>query len=266
MRVAHAVRDTATMLGRNLRHIRRYPTLTFMVVAMPIVFLLLFVDVFGATLGRGLGPLARDRAAYANYVTPAIILLTVASGSTATAISIATDMTEGIIDRFRAMAIWHPAVLAGHVLGSLIQTLLAVLIVIAAAVLIGFRPTAGALDWLAAAGVLAMVTLALTWLAVALGLAARSVEAASNTPMFLMLLPFLGSGFVPTASMPAGLRQFATYQPFTSFTDTLRALLIGGPIGGHAAVAGAWSAGIALAGYLWAVARYSRGAASAASA
>ncbi|HSS12069.1 MAG TPA: ABC transporter permease, partial [Acidimicrobiales bacterium] len=123
MTALHAGRDTATMVRRHLRHMRRYPALTFMLVFLPIVFLLLFVDVFGSTLGNGLGGLTGGRAAYANYVTPAIILLTVASGSTATAISIATDMTEGIIDRFRTMAIWRPAVLAGHVLGSMIQTL-----------------------------------------------------------------------------------------------------------------------------------------------
>ena len=260
MTASHAARDTATMVARRLRHMRRYPALIFMLIMLPVVFLLLFVDVFGATLGNGLPRPAGGRAGYANYVTPAIILLTVASGATGTAISVATDMTEGIIDRFRTMAIWRPSVLAGHVLGSMIQTLLAVVVVIAVAVLIGFRPDAGALGWLAAVGVLAMITLALTWLAVALGLVAKSVETASNTPMFLMLLPFLGSGFVPTGSMPAGLRLFAANQPFTAVTDTLRGLLTGGAIGNHAAIAAAWCAGIALAGYGWAVARYNRGA------
>jgi len=255
-------RDTATMVRRNLRHMRRYPALTFMLVLLPVVFLLLFVDVFGTTLGDGLGRTAGGRAAYANYVTPAILLLTVASGATATAISVATDMTEGIIDRFRTMAIWRPAVLAGHVLASMVQTLLAVVVVLAVAVLVGFRPTAGALRWLGAVGVLAMITLALTWLSVALGLVARSVEAASNTPTFLMLLPFLGSGFVPTTSMPPGVRLFATYQPFTAFTDTLRGLLTGGAVGRPAAVTAAWCAAIGVAGYVWAVARYDRGPAA----
>ncbi|MGI8753646.1 MAG: ABC transporter permease [Acidimicrobiales bacterium] len=261
MTAAHAMEDTITMVRRKLRHMQRYPALTLMLVMLPVVFLLLFVDVFGTTLGNGLGRVAGGRGAYANYVTPAIILLTVASASTATAISVATDMTEGIIDRFRTMAIWRPAVLAGHVLGSMIQTLLAVLVVIAVAVAVGFRPAAGALEWLAAAGVLAMITLALTWLAVALGLVAKCVETASNTPMSLMLLPFLGSGFVPTGSMPSGLRQFATYQPFTSFTDTLRGLLTAGSIGNQALVTAAWCAAIAIAGYVWALARYNRGAA-----
>jgi ABC-2 type transport system permease protein len=187
----------------------------------------------------------------------------VASSSTATAIGVATDMTEGIIDRFRTMAIWRPSVLAGHVLGSMIQTLLSVAVVIGVALLVGFRPTAGALGWLATVGFLAMITVALTWLGVALGVVAKTVGTASNTPMFLILLVFLGSGFVPTASMPTGLRQFATYQPFTALTGTVHGLLTSGPIGDHALVSAAWCAGIAVAGYLWAVARYNRGPAAA---
>jgi ABC-2 type transport system permease protein len=264
MTAADAARDTATMVRRNLRHMQRYPALAVMLVLLPVVFLLLFVVVFGSTLGDGLGGATGGRAAYVNYVTPAIILITVASGATATAISVAADMTEGIIDRFRTMAIWRPSVLAGHVLGSMIQTLVASVVVVAVAVLVGFRPRAGTLQWLATLGVLAMITLALTWLSVALGLVARNVETASNTPMFLLLLPFLGSGFVPTRSMPAGLRLFATYQPFTAFTDTLRGLLTGGAVGHPAAVSAAWCVAITVAGYLWAVGRYNRGPATAA--
>ena len=267
MTASYAARDTATLLRRRLRHIRRYPSLTLFLVGIPVVFLLLFVYVFGATLGKGLGAgitrPAGGRSAYATYVAPAIILLTVASAATATAISVATDMTEGIVDRFRTMAIWRPAVLASHVVGSMIQTLIAVVVVIAVALGVGFRPHAGPLAWLAAVGVLAMINLALTWLGVALGAVAKSVQTASNTPMFLLLLPFLGSGFVPTASMPAGLRQFATYQPFTAFTDTLRALWSGGPIGDHAAASVAWCAGITVVGFVWALSRYDRGPAAA---
>lgn len=263
MTASHAARDTATLLRRRLRHIRRYPSLTLFLVGIPVVFMLLFVYVFGAILGKGIGEgitgQAGGRSAYATYVAPAIILLTVASAATATAMSVATDMTEGIIDRFRTMAIWRPAVLASHVLGSMIQTLIAVLVVIAVALGIGFRPHAGPLAWVGSVGMLAMINLAFTWLGVALGVVAKNVETASNTPMFLLLLPFLGSGFVPTASMPVGLRQFATYQPFTAFTDTLRALWTGGPIGDHAAVSAAWCAGIAVIGFVWAVARYNRG-------
>jgi ABC-2 type transport system permease protein len=149
-------------------------------------------------------------------------------------------------------------VLTGHVIGSLLQTLAVLVLVAGVALAIGFRSHASALDWLAAAGVLALFAFALIWLSAALGLAAKSVETASNTPMFLTLLPFLSSGFVPTATLPAGLRQFAEYEPFTPATQAVRGLLTGGPVAGHAIAAIAWSAGIALASYLWAVRLYSR--------
>jgi len=165
-------------------------------------------------------------------------------------------MTGGIIDRFRTMSIARAAVLVGHVVGSLLQTFVVLALVLGVALAMGFRPTAGPLAWLASAGVLALFALALIWLSAALGLAAKSVETASNTPMFLTLLPFLSSGFVPTKTMPDGLRQFAEYQPFTSVTQTLRGLLTNAPIGMHAIVAIAWSAGIALVSYLWAIRLY----------
>jgi len=248
--LSYTVSDSATMLRRNLRHMRRYPSLTLMLVGLPIILLLLFVYVFG-TLGAGLGGVSGGRAAYANYVAPGIILLTVAAAAQGTAISVAMDMTEGIIARFRTMAIARASVLTGHVLGSLIQTMLSLAVVVAVAVGVGFRPTAGPLAWLVTA-------FALIWLSVALGLAAKSVETASNSPMFLMLLPFLGSGFVPTQSMPTGLRWFAQYQPFTPITETVRHLLLGGPVARDAIASAAWCAGIALFGYLWAKRLYAR--------
>jgi ABC-2 type transport system permease protein len=250
--VALAVTDSATMLRRNLRHMRRYPTVPLLITGMPVVFLLLFVYVFGATLGAGLGHPGAGRAAYAGYVAPGILVLTVASAAQGTALSVAMDMAEGIMARFRTMAICRPAVLAGHVLGSLIQAMLCCAVVTGAALLVGFRPAPGPARWLAAAGLLALASFALTWLSVALGLVSKSVEAASNLPMFLLLLPFLGSGFVPVATMPAGLRAFAEYQPFTPITETLRALLTGTPAGRNPALALAWCAALTLAGYLWA--------------
>jgi ABC-2 type transport system permease protein len=253
-----AVTDSATMLRRSLRHMQRYPSMTLLILGMPVVLLLLFVYVFGGTLGAGLGGVAGSRAVYVNYVTPGIILLTVAAAAQATAISVAMDMTEGIIARFRTMAIARSSVLTGHVLGSMIQSMLSVVVVIGIAVLIGFRPTATLTEWVAAAGIIAMISFALIWLSVALGLVSKSVETASNLPMFLLLLPFLGSGFVPTDSMPAGVRWFAEYQPFTPVTETLRGLLLGTPIGNSAIIAVAWCAGIALFGYLWARRLYIR--------
>jgi ABC-2 type transport system permease protein len=257
--LAYTLADSRTMLRRNLKHQLRYPSLTLMLAGMPIVFLLLFVYIFGGQLGTGLGGHgAVGRDAYLTYVVPGILIITVASAALGTAISVATDMTGGIIDRFRTMAISRGAVLTGHVIGSLLQTLAVLGLVLGISLAIGFRSQANGLEWLATAGVLALFAFALIWLSAALGMAAKSVETASNTPMFLTLLPFLSSAFVPTASMPAGLRQFAEYEPFTPVTQTVRALLSGGPIAAHAIPAIAWSAAIALASYLWAVRLYNR--------
>ena len=248
--LSYATRDSITMLRRNLRHMQRYPSLTIMLLAQPIVFLLLFVYVFGGTLGDGIGG-AGGRAEYVGYVTPAILLITVSSAALGTAISVAMDMTEGIINRFRTMSISRASVLTGHVVGTLIQTALGLVVVTGVTLLVGFRPTAGFVEWVAAAAVLLLLTLALTWLSVALGLAAKSVETASNTPMVFMLFPFLGSGFVPTDSMPAWLRWFAEYQPFTPVIETVRGLLLGTPIGNSGVLAVGWCVALTAIGYVW---------------
>ncbi|MCW2503295.1 MAG: putative transporter permease protein [Actinomycetia bacterium] len=254
----YPVRDSATMLRRNLKRMRRYPSMTVLLAGMPVVFLLLFVYVFGGTLGAGLGGPAGGRAEYLTYVVPGILLMAIAAAAQGTAISVAMDMTEGIIARFRTMAIARSSVLTGHVLGSVIQSMLSLGIVLVVAVALGFRSSAGVLNWAAAIGVLAMTAFALVWFSVALGLVSKSVETASNLPMPLTLLPLLGSGFVPTSSMPAGLRQFAEYQPFTPIIETLRGLLTGSPHGADALAAIAWCAGIAVVGYLWARKLYTR--------
>jgi ABC-2 type transport system permease protein len=256
--ISFAARDSATMLRRNLRHTLRYPSMTLMLAGMPVVFLLIFVYVFGGTLGAGLGGASGGRAEYVNYVTPGIVLMTIAGAATGTAVSVAMDVTEGIVARFRTMAISRASVLTGHVVGSVIQTLLSMAIVFGVALLIGFRPTAGPVEWIETIGMLTLLVLSLTWLSVALGLVSKTVESASNAPMPLMLLPFLGSGFVPTESMPTGLRWFAEYQPFTPVIDTLRGLLLGTPIGNSAILATAWCAGITLVGYLWAKKLFNR--------
>ena len=256
--MTYAVRDSATMLGRNLKHLRRYPSLTIMLVAQPVVILLLFVYVFGGTMGAGLPGGAtgttggEGRAAYLGYVTPAILVMTVASIALSTAIYIAKDATEGIIDRFKTMPIAKASVLTGHVLAAVLQTAAAVVVVLAVTLALGFRPDAGVVGGLGAAGLVLLLTLALTWLCLALGLAAGSVETASNSPMFLMLLPFLSSGFVPTESMPAGLAWIAEHQPFTPIIDTLRACLDGTSPGSAAWWAVGWCVVIAVASYAWA--------------
>jgi ABC-2 type transport system permease protein len=256
--LTYAISDSTTMLRRQLKRALRYPGLTLFLVVIPIVFLLLFVYVFGGTLGDGLGEASGGRAAYVNYVVPGILLMTLATGATLTAVSVSMDMTEGIVARFRTMAIARVSVLTGHVLGSLIQAMVAMTIVLGVALLVGFRPNATVVEWLAAAGLLATITFAFTWLSVAMGLVSKTVESASNLPQPLVFLPFLGSGFVPTDSMPAWLRWFADYQPFTPFMETVRGLLLGTAIGSQAIVSVAWAAGIALVGYLWAKKLYNR--------
>jgi ABC-2 type transport system permease protein len=254
----YAIADSATMLRRSLRRMRRYPSLTFFIVGMPVVLLLLFVYVLGGTLGIGLGVAGGGREAYVLYITPAILLFTVAGTGQGTAISVAMDMSEGIIARFRTMAIARGSVLAGHVLGSVIQAMLASAVVAAVAVLMGFRPTTGPLEWVAAFGLLALTSLAVSWLCVALGLRADSVETASNLPLILILLFFFSSAFVPTGSMPGPLAWFAENQPFTPIIETLRGLLLGTPIGTSGPLAIAWCIVLATAGYLWARRLYER--------
>jgi ABC-2 type transport system permease protein len=253
--MTYALTDSATMLRRNLRRMQRNPGLTLFVAGIPIVVLLLFVYVFGGTLGAGLGS---DRGAYADYLAPGILLFTLVGGAQMTAIAVSMDKTEGIVARFKTMAVWRGSVLSGHVIASMIQSLLAVVLVLAVALAVGFRPHASVLEWLAAGGLVAFVTLALTWLTVGMGLVSKSVETASNLPMFLMLLPFLGSGFVPTDSMPAALRWFADHQPFTPINETLRGLLLGTHIGSDGIVALAWCAVLTAIGYVWSLRLYNR--------
>jgi len=225
MTAVRTLTDTTTMLRRNLRRMRRYPTIPY-IAGIPVFFLLLFVYVLGGTLGAGLGG-SGSRSDYIAYLTPGILLMTVAGAATGTAIAVAIDMTEGIIARFRTMAISRASVLAAHVIGSVIQTMLALAIVTGVALLIGFRSTTGPVEWLAAAGLLTLIAFAITWLGVALGMVADGVGSASNLPLPLLLLPFFGSGFVPTDSMPDPLRVFAENQPFTPMIETLRGLVLG---------------------------------------
>jgi ABC-2 type transport system permease protein len=252
--LSHTLTDTATLLRRNLRHTIRYPSMTLGSVFGPVIMLLLFVGVLGKTLGKGLA--GAHSGGYIGYIAPGIIITAVASGSMATAVAVCVDMTEGIVDRFRTMPISRVAILAAHVINSVVTTVVSTGSVILAAVLLGFRPHASALEWLAAAGLLLVLSVALTWLAVAMGLVSPTPEAASNAPMLIVFLPFVGSAFAPASSMPFGVRQFAEYQPFTPAIEAVRGLLTGAPIGDHAVVSLVWCAVIAAGGYAWAVAAF----------
>jgi ABC-2 type transport system permease protein len=247
--LAYAARDSATMTRRSLRHVLRYPVTLVVSVAVPVLLLLLFVGVFGA-LKASLG--AGAHGSYIDYVMPGIIVMTAAYGSSVTAQSVNRDSTEGIIARFRTMAISPVAVLNGHVASALARTLVSVALVIGVATGLGFRSDAGAGRWLAAAGLTALLVLALTWLALPFGLAARTAEGLSGFILIVQLLPFISSAFVPPGQMSGSVRWVAAHQPFTPVIDTLRGLLTGTPAGGSALAAVAWCAGLALAGYLWA--------------
>ena len=250
--------DSATMLRRNFLHAMRYPSMTLLVAAVPIIFYLIFVYIFGSTLGNGLPGSEGGREAYIAYVTPGVLLFAIVGGTQSTAITVSMDMTTGIISRFRTMSIPRGAVLAGHVIGSVVLTMLMLLAVFLVALITGFRPTTGPVEWLAAFGVLALVSFAFTWLSVGFGLVAKTVEAASNLPMPLILLPFVSSAFVPTDSMSGPVAWFAEHQPFTPIIETVRGLLLGTPIGSSWIVAIAWCVVIALGGYLWSLRLYSR--------
>ncbi|MDJ0383042.1 ABC transporter permease [Streptomyces sp. G-G2] len=259
--LSYAVSDSATMLRRNLKHALRYPSMTISVVVMPVLMLLLFNYVFGGALGSGIGTAPAGSGHYIDYIAPGIVLMAATSGAVSTAVGVCVDMTEGIVNRFRTMPISRASFLTGHVVGGVIQTLISVAVVLGIALLIGFRPTATPVEWLAVAGLLAGLVLALTWLSAAMGLLAKTPETASNMPMPLTFLPLLGSAIVPPDSMPTGMRWFAEYQPFTPFIETLRGLLMGTPIGHNGLIALAWCAGLTLAGYLWARSVFARDAA-----
>ena len=253
-----AFHDTTTMIGRELKHTRRFPLLLVGTIMVPVVMLLLFDYILGGPIGHGLGNAAHG-APYVDFLVPGILLMTVAASCGPTAINVNTDMTGGIIDRIRAMAVTRGALLAGHVGGSVVRTLAATIVVTGVALLVGFRPRASILDWFAVVGIVAAFSFALAWLSATLGLFAKSVAGANGSTLPIQfLLPFLSSTFVPADSMPAGVRWFAAHQPFTPVVESLRALLTGAPVGSTAYLALAWCAVIALAGYVWAQVAFHR--------
>ncbi|MFD6877192.1 MULTISPECIES: ABC transporter permease [unclassified Streptomyces] len=253
-----AVRDSATMLRRNLLHARRYPSLTLNLLLTPVMLLLLFVYIFGGVMSAGLGGGA-DRSAYIAYVVPGILLMTIGSTVIGAAVSVSTDMSEGIIARFRTMNIHRGSVLIGHVIGSVLQSVASVVLVGIVAVAIGFRSTdATVLEWLAAFGLIVLFALALTWIAVGMGMVSPNAEAASNSAMPLILLPLISSAFTPIDAMPGWFQPIAQYQPFTPAIETLRGLLLGTEIGHNGWLALAWSVALAALGYRWSTTSFKR--------
>ncbi|MFJ7199920.1 MULTISPECIES: ABC transporter permease [unclassified Streptomyces] len=254
-----AVRDSSTMLRRNLLHARRYPSLTLNLLLTPIMLLLLFVYIFGDVMSAGIGGGGADRSEYIAYLVPGLLLMTIGSTTIGTAVSVSNDMTEGIIARFRTMAIHRTSVITGHVIGSVLQSIASVVLVGAVGVAIGFRSTdATALEWLAAFGLLTLFALALTWIAVGMGMVSPNAEAASNNAMPLIFLPLISSTFVPVDAMPGWFQPIAEYQPFTPAIETLRGLLLGSEIGNNGWIAIGWCLALSALGYYWSKATFNR--------
>ncbi|MEV8634602.1 ABC transporter permease [Streptosporangium sp. NPDC051023] len=248
--ISASLADSTTMLRRNFRHTMRNPLTLFNAIIMPIFVMFLMVYVLGGAFSVGTN--------YVDYVTPGLIMMTIGYGVSSTAIAVSSDMTTGFINRLRVMDVSRAAVLNAHVIATMLRSLVAIAFIIGVAFLMGFRPSASFTEWLGVIGIVMLAVLAIGWLTVAFGLAAKTPESAGLAAVPLMLLPFLSSAFVPAGKMGAGARQFAEYQPFTPIIETLRGLLTGAPSAGSAIAAIAWCVGLTLIGYLWARASFTK--------
>ncbi|WP_283137404.1 ABC transporter permease [Rhizohabitans arisaemae] len=237
-RLYWAFSDSLTMIARSLRHITRNFELLFLTVVLPVFLLLLFVYVFGGVIDVG--------SAYVDYVVPGLILMCAGYGASMTTVTVAHDMVNGIVERFRSLPIVSSAMLTGHVVASLVRNMISVTLVVAVALLIGFGPTAGPLGWLAALGMIALYILAISWAAVALGLIAKTVEGANGFSFFILFIPYLSSAFVPAESLPSWLRPIAENQPITPTVEAVRGFLMGTPLGNSVWLSFAWCGGILL--------------------
>lgn len=244
-------RDMGVMLGRSMRHIFRSMDTIITVTIMPIALMLFFVYVLGGAIQTG-----TDN--YVNYLLPGILLMAIANSIGYTSYRLFTDVQRGIFERFHSMPIARSAALWGHVLTSLVSNAISIAVIILVALIMGFRSPAGVLPWLAVAGTLALFTLALTWVAVIPGLTAKSVDGAGIIAYPIHFLPLISSAFVPTKSMPSGIRAFAENQPVTAIVDALRALLSGQPVGNGIWIALAWCVGIMLVAYVFAMKVYKK--------
>ncbi|MBS2535146.1 ABC transporter permease [Catenulispora sp. NF23] len=246
-----ALGDSAIMLRRNFRHTVRNPVTVFNAILFPIVMMLMFVYVFGGAF--------KVPGSYVDYAVPGLIVMAITYGLGPTATSVNDDMTKGIINRFKTMDVSRGAVLTGHVVATTVRSVIAVGAIIGVGFAMGFRSHGSLLDWLGAIGLVLLLAFATSWLTVAMGLSAKSVESAGLATVPLIMLPFLSSAFVPASTMKTGVKQFAEYQPFTPIIETLRGLLSGGHVTtSHTVQALAWCVGFAVLGYLWAVSTFKK--------
>ncbi|QKW53282.1 ABC transporter permease [Streptomyces buecherae] len=248
--VSTALTDSAIMLRRNVKHNLRNPVTVFQAVLFPIVIMFMFVKVLGGGFSVG--------GDYIDYATPGLLVMAISYGLGATATAVNSDMTKGVINRFKVMDVSRGSVLTGHVVITTLRCLVACAGIIATAFAMGYDTDAGASHWLGAIGLLVLLSFAAGWLTIALGLAAKTAESAGMGTVPLIMLPFLSSAFVPADTMGVGVRQFAQYQPFTPIIEALRGLLEGAPQTGDTLAAIAWCLGFALVGYVWAVATFKK--------
>ncbi|NSL86249.1 ABC transporter permease [Chitinophaga sp. Mgbs1] len=241
--------DMSVMMGRSLRHIFRSMDTIITVTIMPIAMMLLFVYVLGGAIQAG-----TDN--YVNYLLPGIMLIAIANSIGYTSFRLFTDVQRGIFERFNSMPVARSAALWGHVLTSLVSNAISLTVIVLVALLMGFRSSAGVFSWLAVAGILALFTLALTWVAAISGLSAKTIDGASAIAYPIHFLPLISSAFVPTSTMPRGVRAFAENQPVTSIVDAIRSLLSNQPVGTEIWVALAWCVGIMIWAYIFAMIVY----------
>lgn len=253
---SYPLRDIRTLLRRNVKNQLRDKVSVLTMILIPVIFLLLFVYVFGGALGKATVNFGASK--YVDFVLPGLILMTSAAGLISIATGTAVDMNEGIITRLRTMPVFSHAILIARVISYVIQTLLSMAVVFVVALLIGLSPTASPLKWLAIIGFLTYISFAMTWLGMAFGLAAKTVASASNGPFPLLVLPLVGNGFAPPETMPTALRYFAEYEPFSPMIATLRGLLLNTPIGNNAYIALAWTTGIGVLGFAWSMKAFKR--------
>ena len=241
MSTLHAITDSRVMAKRCIRRSLRSPEAFFTSLMLPVVLMLLFVYVFGGALRTGVS--------YVDYVVPGLIVLCAGFGAGTTAVAVATDLTDGIVDRFRSMPIAPSSILTGQIAASLVRNLAATTLVIGVALLVGWRPNGTPADWITAAAMIVLLIIALSWLAAGVGLLARSPEAANSLSLILMFMPYASTAFVPAHTMPTALRAFAAHQPFTPIIETMRGLWMGhtstgASIGHEASIAVAYCLGI----------------------
>lgn len=249
----HFFSDMSVMLGRSMKHIFRSIDTVITVCITPIALMLLFVYVFGGVMGGGM-----STPEYVTYMVPGILLIAISSAVAYTSLRLFTDVKSGFFDRFHSMPISASSALWAHVLTSLVSNAISLTVIFLIALLMGFRSPAGILNWLAVVLILALFTLALTWVAAIAGLKAKSADGASAFSYPLVFLPFISSAFLPTETMPGVVRTFAEHQPVTAIVDSIRALLANEPVGNEIWIALAWCIGIMLVAWFFAMRAYKR--------